>query len=117
MRQAILIRAKGDGDHLPSKTDIAEYFLGKGFDVKTSILNLDDPHEVVQVCGAIVKFASGGWNGENRMSVLGYPRGENGEEKQEYSGIREWWKKEGSAKAKKMMADMWHPPEKEKPAP
>ena len=108
LRQAILVRA--EGPDLPSKYDLVEYFARKGIDIRTSVLDLNEPQQVVQVCGAIVKFASGQWNGTPRIGELELGP-ENGE-KHEYSSIREWWKNEGSKSARKMLSQMWDPNKK-----
>ena len=111
-RQAILVRA--EGPDLPSKYDLVEYFARKGIEIRTSVLDLNEPQQVVQVCGAIVKFASGQWNGNTRIGER-YGELEGGAlngEKHEYSSIREWWKNEGSKSAKKMLSQMWDPNKK-----
>lgn len=107
MRQAILLLVKSTE---ATKYDLVQYLASRGVEATASTIDLDIPH-VREVCGAIVKFAGSGWNGNQKIGELEFSG--NGE-KPEYAGIKDWWRKEGSSSVKKLLKDMWHPPAEEK---
>jgi len=106
LRQAILLLVKGNA---PQKHDLVQYLGSKGIEATASTIDLDIPH-VRDVCGALVKFAASDWNGSRTIGELEFG---NGGEKQEYSGIREWFRKEGKPAITKLLKESWHPTQTE----
>jgi hypothetical protein len=109
LRQAILLLVKGNA---PQKHDLVQYLGSKGIEATASTIDLDIPH-VRDVCGALVKFAASDWNGSRSIGELEFGNAGNGGDK-EYSGIKEWFRKEGGPAIRSMMKQVWKPPVEEK---
>jgi hypothetical protein len=109
LRQAILLLVKGNA---PAKHDLVQYLGSKGIEATASTIDLDIPH-VRDVCGALVKFAASDWNGSRSIGELEFGNSGNDGDK-EYSGIKEWFRKEGGPAIKSMMKQVWTPKQEEK---
>ena len=115
MRQAILVLVKGsvqNGQLDFAKDTIVKALNSRGIEARTERFDCDNPAQVRVVSAAIVNFAAG--NFHERQEALN-----NGAEHEETDGmtVKQFLKKEFWPKARKMMEEVWHPPEPEKKKP